>query len=140
MIATQAVTKILGIRRPTASTNDLRKILESGLPKAALSHVVNYIVLDPIEAQELKNRLVPPATFKRRTTTLKLEEGERIERLARVMAIAEDAFGSTEDAREFLLSEHPELGDERPLDVAQSELGARQVEEILWRMEYGLPM
>jgi putative toxin-antitoxin system antitoxin component (TIGR02293 family) len=62
-----------------------------------------------------------------------------VERIARVAALAEAAFGSHEDALEFLHTAHPELGGDRPLDAARIELGARQVEEILWRMEYGLP-
>jgi putative toxin-antitoxin system antitoxin component (TIGR02293 family) len=98
------------------------------------------VVLDVDEATRLRNRLVPPATYKRRATTLKPEEGERVERLARVMALAEDAFGSADDARRFLVTPHPELAGERPLETAQTELGARQVEEVLWRMEYGLPV
>jgi putative toxin-antitoxin system antitoxin component (TIGR02293 family) len=67
------------------------------------------------------------------------EEGEKAERLARVVALAEEAFGSREDALDFLHTPHLELGGDRPLDAAQTELGARQVEEILWRMEHGLP-
>lgn len=99
---------------------------------------MNYVAQNSEEAALLRDRLVPPATFKRRTT-LKPEEGARVERIARIAALAEDAFGSPEDGREFLHALHPELGGERPLDVAQTELGARQVEELLWRMEYGLP-
>jgi putative toxin-antitoxin system antitoxin component (TIGR02293 family) len=67
------------------------------------------------------------------------QENEKIERIARVGALAEAAFGSQRDALEFLRTPHPELGGDRPLDAAQSELGARQVEEVLWRMEHGLP-
>lgn len=54
--------------------------------------------------------------------------------------LAEEAFGSQDDAREFLHVEHPELGGDRPVDAVQTELGAKQVEEVLWRMEYGLPL
>ena len=50
-----------------------------------------------------------------------------------------DRFGSQQDALEFLHTAHPELGGDQPLDAARTELGARQVEEVLWRMEYGLP-
>lgn len=56
------------------------------------------------------------------------------------MALAEAAFGSPQDARRFLAAPHPELDGDRPIDAARTELGARQIEEILWRMEYGLPV
>jgi uncharacterized protein (DUF2384 family) len=33
---------------------------------------------------------------------------------------------------------HPLLGGNKPLDVAMTELGARRVEELLWRLFYGM--
>jgi putative toxin-antitoxin system antitoxin component (TIGR02293 family) len=140
MISSIHVARILGLGASVRSMSDLRRAIARGLPKRALGSVVSYVVTDAEEATRLKNRLVPPATYKRRTATLKPDESERVERLARVMALAEDAFGTADDARRFLGAPHPELGGERPIDVAQTELGARQVEEVLWRMEYGLPV
>jgi putative toxin-antitoxin system antitoxin component (TIGR02293 family) len=139
MISTQ-VARILGLGSRVRSTNDLRRAIARGLPKRSLGSVVAYVVADSDEGMRLRNRLVAPATYKRRVATLKPDEGERVERLARVMALAEEAFGSADDARAFLVTPHPELARERPLDVAQTELGARQVEEVLWRMEHGLPV
>jgi putative toxin-antitoxin system antitoxin component (TIGR02293 family) len=140
MTTSTHVARILGLGPRIRSTNDLRRAIARGLPKRSLGSVVSYVVTNNEEAIRLKNHLVPPATYKRRVSTLKPEESERVERLARVMALAEDAFGSTADARGFLATPHPELGGERPLDAAQTELGARQVEEVLWRMEHGLPV
>ena len=131
MVSTASIVKILGVRSPVLSATALRRLVWSGLPKATLGHVTAYVVPDPQAAAALRDRLIPPATYKRRVATLKPEEGERVERLARVMAIAEDAFGSADDARQFLMTPHPELEGDRPLDAAQSELGARQVEEVL---------
>jgi putative toxin-antitoxin system antitoxin component (TIGR02293 family) len=138
MVATEDVARVLGIEGEVATTTDLRKLIGRGLPKKALGHVVDYVTQSSEEAASLRDRLVPPATFKRRTT-LKPDEGAKVERIARIAALAEDAFGSPDDARDFLHTPHPELGGDRPLDIAQTELGARQVEELLWRMEYGLP-
>ena len=133
------VGRILGMKGRVASAADLRRLVDRGLPKHALGHVVDYVTANLREAQLLRNRLVPIATYKRRTTTLNPQESEKIERIARVAALAEAAFGSQRDALEFLRTAHPELDGDRPLDAAQSELGARQVEEVLWRMEHGLP-
>ena len=140
MISSTDVARILGLGRRVQSIGDLRRAIARGFPKRTLGSVVSYVTTDPDEAVLIRNRLVPSATYKRRTATLKPEESERVERLARVMALAEQAFGSADDARRFLATPHPELAGERPLDVAQTELGARQVEEVLWRMEYGLPV
>jgi putative toxin-antitoxin system antitoxin component (TIGR02293 family) len=140
VISSAHIAHILGLGRRVRSANDLRRAVARGLPKRSLGTVVSYVTADAEDAAQLKDDLIPSATYKRRTTTLKPEESERIERLARVMALAEQAFGATADARRFLTTPHPEMGGERPLDVALTELGARQVEEVLWRMEYGLPV
>lgn len=139
MVPAADVGRILGMKGRVVSTTDLRRLIDRGLPKHTLRHVVDYVTKNSREAQLLHNRLVPPATYKRRATTLNPEESEKVERIARVAALAEAAFGSQRHALEFLHTDHPELGGDRPLDVARTELGARQVEEVLWRMEYGLP-
>jgi putative toxin-antitoxin system antitoxin component (TIGR02293 family) len=139
MVPAAEVGRILGMRARVTSGTDLRRLIDRGLPKYTLRHLVDYVTKNSREAQLLHDRLVPPATFKRRTTTLNPQESERVERIARVAALAEAAFGSQQDALEFLHTAHPELGGDQPLDAARTELGARQVEEVLWRMEYGLP-
>src|SRR5580658_8499875 len=101
MVAAEDVARVLGIEGEVASTTDLRKLIGRGLPKRTLGHVVNYVAQNSEEATSLRDRLVPPATFKRRTT-LKPEEGAKVERIARIIALAEDAFGSPGDARDFL--------------------------------------
>ena len=43
------------------------------------------------------------------------------------------------DAREFLNTSHPLMEGRTPLDVSMTELGARRVEELLWKLFYGIP-
>ncbi|WP_087650444.1 MbcA/ParS/Xre antitoxin family protein [Caballeronia choica] len=64
---------------------------------------------------------------------------EKTERLARVVATAQYVWDSVDDAREFLNAPHPMLEGRTPLDVAFTKLGARRVEELLWKLFYGLP-
>jgi putative toxin-antitoxin system antitoxin component (TIGR02293 family) len=85
-----------------------------------------------------RERIVPEATFKRRTR-LTQGEIERTERLARVMAAAEHTWNDRGDAREWLTRPHLELGKLSPLESAATELGARRVEELLDRLFYGIP-
>ncbi len=84
-------------------------------------------------------RVVPEATYKRRSR-LTVVESERTERLARVIATAESVWGDAEDAKIWLNTAHPELEGQLPLEAAFFELGARRVEELLARLEYGLPV
>ena len=87
----------------------------------------------------LMHRVVPLATFKRRTR-LKFHESEKTERLARVIALAELLWDDQSAAQRFLNTPHPELAGRTPLESAGSELGARQIEDIVNRALYGLPV
>ena len=128
--------RVLGRRLRTA--DDLRRAVQAGLPLAALDHVVAHVAPGR-GASAFKYRIVPRATLHRRRQRLSLAESERLERLARVAALAEAVWEDAGLAREFLTSAQPQLGDERPIDVARTDLGARQVEELLMKLEYSLP-
>ncbi len=129
-------TAILG--RRIRSVGDLQKTISLGLPKHALRITVERVYLSTGEVRRAMFRIVPEATFKRRTR-LTQGEGERTERLARVIAAAEHAWNDREDAREWLTRPHAELGKVSPLESAATELGARRVEELLERLFYGIP-
>jgi putative toxin-antitoxin system antitoxin component (TIGR02293 family) len=120
------------------SVGDLATWVSEGLPKAALRNIARHLFDSPAEANELMYRIVPEATYKRRTR-LTPAESERTERLARVIASAEVTWGDEAAAKQWLLTPHPELNGKKPLDASMSELGARQVEELLDRIYYGLP-
>ena len=143
MTGARGVARILGgkavLKREVRSLGDLQRLVANGLPVRTLDRTVEYVASSPREAVRLRDRLVPPATRKRRRQRLKPAESERVERLARVMALAEEVWESREDARQFLTTPHALLDGARPLDLARSELGARRVEELLWRLEYSLP-
>jgi putative toxin-antitoxin system antitoxin component (TIGR02293 family) len=118
--------------------NDLVDRVSEGLPKVTLRNTVRRLFDSPAEANELMYRIVPEATYKRRTR-LTPAESERTERLARVIASAEVVWDDRASAKQWLLTPHPELKGKRPLDLALSELGARLVEELLDRIYYGVP-
>jgi putative toxin-antitoxin system antitoxin component (TIGR02293 family) len=126
------------IGRRVTTLADLRVAVEEGLPVATLDAVAAYLAHDPAEATELKHRVVPKTTLRRRTR-LSPEESERTERLARMSALAEQVWEDPELAREFMTAAQPQLGGERPIDLARSELGAREVELLLMRLEHALP-
>ena len=60
------------------------------------------------------------------------------ERLARVIATAEYVWDDAVEARRYLTTPHAHLGGQTPVEVALSEFGARWVEELLWKLYYGL--
>jgi putative toxin-antitoxin system antitoxin component (TIGR02293 family) len=93
---------------------------------------------DRFSAAALKYSIVPKTTLHRRQR-LTAEESERLERLARMAALAEQVWEDEARAQEFLISPQPQLDGERPVDLARSDLGTREVEELLFRLEYSLP-
>jgi putative toxin-antitoxin system antitoxin component (TIGR02293 family) len=143
MIAPARIAEVMGgpsvLGRRLASISALSEAVSKGLPKAALRQTAGRIFDDRAEQRQLMNRIVPEATFKRRRDRLSAAESERTERIARVMASAEFVWSDRGDARRFMTTPHPSLRGRLPLDAALSELGARQVEEILDQIFHGLP-
>jgi putative toxin-antitoxin system antitoxin component (TIGR02293 family) len=144
MIEAKRIAEVMGGRsvlgKAVSSIEDLEEIVGEGLPKTALRVTVRRVFLLAREANRYLYRIVPEATYKRRTGKLRVVESERTERLARVIAAAEAVWDDRNDAREWLTRPHPELGDRTPIDCALTELGARQVESLLDRLQYGLPV
>jgi putative toxin-antitoxin system antitoxin component (TIGR02293 family) len=126
------------IGRSVTTLAELRGAVDDGLPVATLDAIASHLAHDDAEATQLKYRVVPKSTLRRRSR-LTPEESERTERLARLSALAERVWEDQTLAREFMTSPQPQLQDSRPIDLARSELGAREVEMVLMRIEHALP-
>ncbi len=80
------------------------------------------------------------ATLHRRKRQGKIDEdeSEKLVRYQRLLKKAEDVFGDGKSAREWLRHKQAGLGKAVPLDFARTEIGAREVENLLGRLEYGV--
>jgi putative toxin-antitoxin system antitoxin component (TIGR02293 family) len=80
------------------------------------------------------------ATLHRRKVQGKIDqdESERLMRYQRLLKKAEDVFGDVESARTWMTTKQPGLAKAVPLDFARTEIGAREVENLLGRIEYGV--
>lgn len=80
------------------------------------------------------------ATLHRRKAKGKIarNESERLIRYQRLLKKAVDVFGDSAAAREWLTRSQPGLGNAKPVEFARTELGAREVENLLGRIEYGV--
>jgi putative toxin-antitoxin system antitoxin component (TIGR02293 family) len=143
MVAVNHIADVLGgqlvLRRRLGSLAALDDAVAQGLPKAALRQTASRVFVSKSDQKQLMNRIVPEATFKRRRDRLSAAESGRTERVARVVANAEFVWGDRDDARGFLTTRHPALRNRTPVEAAMTELGARQVEEILGKIFHGLP-
>ncbi len=138
-VPAERVARILGLKPAVRSMADIADAVESGLPRQSLERVVERAGFQGPARLKLMHRVVPAATFKRRHR-LKLVESEKTERLARVIALAELLWDDADEAKRFLTTPHAELGRKRPIEAGLTELGARQVEDIVMRALHGLPV
>jgi putative toxin-antitoxin system antitoxin component (TIGR02293 family) len=128
----------MGLKGAVRSLSELSAAVRKGLPKSALKASVARVFPEGPERTDILYRVIPEATYKRRREHLKVDESERTERLARVIATAEYVWDDQKDANRFLTTTHSQLEGQRPIDVALTELGARRVEELLWKLYYGI--
>jgi putative toxin-antitoxin system antitoxin component (TIGR02293 family) len=139
MVAPQSIAEILGLGS-VRTLGELESAIAAGLPKRSLERLSARLHPDRREASAYKFKVVPQATWKRRTTRLSVDESEKTERLARVLAAAEHVWDDRESARNWMNSAHRELDGRTPLEAARTELGARRVEDLLERLFFGLPV
>ena len=86
-------------------------------------------------------RIITKRTLERRLSNneaLNVAEADGIARLLRVIAHAERVFEDEALAEEWLRSPNPALDDEIPMVMAATDVGAREVEGVLTRLEYGI--
>lgn len=83
---------------------------------------------------------IAPTTLgrRKRAGALAQDESERVLRLASLLEHATRAFGDEADAADWLRSSNVALGGVAPLDLADTELGAREVDDLLGRLEHGV--
>jgi putative toxin-antitoxin system antitoxin component (TIGR02293 family) len=138
LVTPEKIAAVMALATMPHSFAELDKLVSDGLPKQALKASVDRICKSGEERKRLLYQIIPEATYKRRRDKLTAEESGRAERLARIYATAQYVWNSDDDARLFLTTPHPMLADKTPLAVSMTELGARRVEQLLWKLYYGL--
>ena len=141
MLHTEALVEALGgkkvFKRRIVNVDQLRETVKAGLPYASLEALIGKFGLAREEAAAALH--LPHRTIARRKKEQKLQadESDRLLRLARVGAQAAATLGSEEKAVQWLRRPNRALGNRAPLDLIDSDIGTRQVEEVLGRIEHG---
>jgi putative toxin-antitoxin system antitoxin component (TIGR02293 family) len=137
----QAVVSELGGRRALGRvlTNDreMREAIREGFPPAVVHELMRA---SGLTLKELAAALdLSPRSLQRRRRSGKLAryESDRLYRLARIVAIANEYLGDHAQALHWLKHPNRALGGVAPITVVDTELGARQVENMLGRIAYG---
>lgn len=128
------------VRRPI----DFDALIKRGMPSRVLSHIKEKFNLPDEVIARITG--VSPRTVARRRKALNVHEierlspveSDRIYRFARIIALAENVFEGKEEALEWLNNSQQGLGGANPFDMLQTDAGAREVEELLIRIDYGV--
>jgi putative toxin-antitoxin system antitoxin component (TIGR02293 family) len=141
MLHTEALVEALGgrkvLKRRIVNVDQLRETVKAGLPYASLEALIEKFGLAREEAAAALH--LPQRTIARRKKEQKLQadESDRLLRLARVSAQAVATLGSEEKAVQWLRRPNRALGNRPPLDLIDNDIGIRQVEEVLGRIDHG---
>jgi putative toxin-antitoxin system antitoxin component (TIGR02293 family) len=138
-----AIAMVLGgrktLKREMKTESDLRVATRDGLPVGTLPVLAGKLGVERKRLAQVVG--ISDRTLSRRIAAnakLTLEESDRTMRLARVFAIAEDTLGATEKAARWMQRPNLALGNATPLELLDTDMGAREVEEVLMRIEYGM--
>lgn len=143
MKATAARTRILvkahAKGRPLRA-GEVAARVKTGLPVAELDALRELLGLT---MENLAGRIgISIATLSRRRHSdqpLDADHSDRVLRFARLFRLASELHDGDEDAARAWLSKPARaLGGETPLDHAETEVGAREVENLIGRLEHGV--
>jgi len=118
---------------------NLVEVLQVGLPFQELQVLQTSLAMP---AEKLAPMLgLSKATFHRRkgdASKLSPAVSDRVVRYARLLGQASKVFDGLETAKQWLNAPQVGLGGAVPLTYAKTEIGAREVENLLGRIEYGV--
>ena len=126
-----------------------------GVRSKSLQGIMNKVLegLDIKFAERLRDHLgltwaqfaqaiqVAPRTFRRRRQSgrLNANESDRVLRLCRLFGRALELFeGQDEQAAQWLTQPQRALGDRSPLGMAKTDIGTRQIDDLIGRLEHGV--
>ncbi len=128
---------LLGIK--AANSLGLAERVESGLSFTALERFSKRSGI-PMELVRNAVRLTPRTMARRRAAKrLSPEESDRLVTISRLFAFALELFdGRTESATRWFTAPTRALGMRSPIDMAGTEVGAREVENLIGRLIHGV--
>jgi len=136
----RAVLQQLGgeraLGRRLTSDGDLQQAIREGFPHAVLEELMRA---SGLTLNELANALdlSSRSLQRRRRGRLARFESDRVYRMARLLALARKSLGDSARASRWFKRSNRALGGVAPIAAIDTELGARQVENLLGRIAYG---
>ena len=122
----------------SADAMDLIAKVRKGLPLSALVELAKELDVSIDAAAVLVG--IAPRTLARRKLARSLDplESERVNRVSLAVKRAKAVLGTLEKARAWLKKDNRALGSVTPLSLMDTDMGARAVDDVLGRIEYGV--
>jgi putative toxin-antitoxin system antitoxin component (TIGR02293 family) len=120
---------------PPVSAVDL---IRAGLPVGAFDLTAKTLSLT---VDELAAKLgISPRTIRdqrKRKVRLSAEHTEKLVRIARIQTLGRSIFSTDDAVAEWLRAPTPALGGIKPIDLLDTDTGAREIEAVLHGIAYG---
>jgi putative toxin-antitoxin system antitoxin component (TIGR02293 family) len=128
---------MVGIRS-AAGPIELDAEVRRGLPAAAYEHVLKATRVEPEVLADVVD-VSPRTLYRRKGGRLRRQESDRLLRFSRLFAQAVELFeGDDAGARRWLERPLRALGGRTALDLAKTDVGTREVEALIGRLEHGV--
>jgi putative toxin-antitoxin system antitoxin component (TIGR02293 family) len=138
-----AIAEVLGgkktLRKEIETSSDLARATRAGLSVDSLDTLAHELSMQRTAVAKLLG--ISERTLSRRVTSssrLTAVESDRIVRLARLLAQAQETLGDKEKASRWLQTSNRALEGDKPIDRLDTDIGVHSVEQVLGRIEYGL--
>jgi putative toxin-antitoxin system antitoxin component (TIGR02293 family) len=142
MLTAARIAKALGAggtrTRKGVTAEALQAQVRTGLPYAALEAVAEGFAIGPGDLVAVLHLPARTLARRKREKRLRPDESDRLFRLGRIAALADDVLGSREKATRWLHEPNRALGSAVPLRQLDTEVGARRVEDLLLRIAHGV--
>lgn len=126
-------------RLPFDNNLHLAALVGKGVPANILDEIATVFGLSPQKLAPVVQ--IAPRTLMRRragNALLKPDETERTLRLGRLLSQATQVFADTDAVGRWFRTPLAALGQKTPLEICSTEPGAREVEQLLGRIEHGV--
>jgi putative toxin-antitoxin system antitoxin component (TIGR02293 family) len=125
---------------PQDRGEDWRGVVEATRRGFPVQTVDRLVQSGRLSAAEVDRTIIARKTLshRRKIGTLTAEQSDRLARVMRVIAAAEETFGTEAKAAQWLRRPTEALGGEAPIALLDTSEGSREVERLLGRIGHGI--
>ncbi len=121
------------------STSDSIEVVRRGLSIESFKRVASYYQLSDVQMSKVIGTSIRTIVrLQKEDKPLNATWSDRLYRLARVAAQAQEVFESADTATSWLKRPNRSLNGHAPVDLLDTDAGTEQVGELLDRIEYGV--